>query len=211
MSSDPSSLESDLRRLRAAALDDSLLERLDSCAAGQWTALSPAETAFERRLQGHAPAALSSSLAAALEATLAGVAFPGGVNIVRFPEPEISAPIRRHRRAWWSAAAAVVALAGAVSAFLLPLGSSDSKVPVVKQQTRPASPPSAARELIPAGFKRGLSEARDEGVIWRSNDRPHRVLKVVYQDQVTLKDRSGTTYQVLQPRVEYILVPANTD
>ena len=30
-------------------------------------------------------------------------------------------------------------------------------------------------------------------------------------DLVTLKDAAGRTYQVEQPRVEYILVPAQTD
>ncbi|MCX6866861.1 MAG: hypothetical protein NTV46_11725, partial [Verrucomicrobia bacterium] len=65
--------------------------------------------------------------------------------------------------------------------------------------------------LIPAGITRGLSEARDEGVIWQANDQPHRVLKIIYMDRVTLKDTTGQTYQVDQPRVEYILVPAKTD
>jgi hypothetical protein len=65
--------------------------------------------------------------------------------------------------------------------------------------------------LVPAGFDRGLSEASDEGVVWQSANRPHRVLKVVYQERVTLKDSAGRTYQVEQPRVEYILVPAKTD
>jgi hypothetical protein len=34
---------------------------------------------------------------------------------------------------------------------------------------------------------------------------------VVYKDLVTLKDASGRTVQVEQPRVEYMLVPAKTD
>jgi hypothetical protein len=69
----------------------------------------------------------------------------------------------------------------------------------------------ATGELIPASFKRGLSETRDEGVIWQTNEQPHRVLKVVYVDRATLKDAQGRTYQVEQPRVEYLLVPAQTD
>ena len=45
----------------------------------------------------------------------------------------------------------------------------------------------------------------------QSNQQPQRVLKVVYMDRVTLKDSAGRTYQVEQPRVEYILVPATAD
>jgi hypothetical protein len=65
--------------------------------------------------------------------------------------------------------------------------------------------------LTPAGLNRGLSEATDEGVILHGNNRPHRVLKFVYREQVTLKDPQGRTYQVERPRVEYLIVPAKTD
>ena len=70
---------------------------------------------------------------------------------------------------------------------------------------------SAHGNFIPAGFNRGLSEVHDEGVVWKSNSQPHSVVRVVYKDLVTLKDASGRTVQVEQPRVEYMLVPAKTD
>lgn len=208
MSSDPSSLESDLRRLRAAALDESLLARLDACAADHWTELSPAETTFERHLQGIAPAALPASLMASLESTLGKVPFPGEKNIVRFPKHGSTTPAPN--RNWWRAAAAV-ALIGAATALLIPQQVTPGAPPTAKHEVHKTIPAGSPPELIPAGFKRGLSEARDEGVIWQSNDRPHRVLKVIYQEEATLKDGSGRTYQVRQPRVEYILVPAKND
>jgi hypothetical protein len=208
MSSDPSSLESDLRRLRAAALDESLLARLDACAADHWSELTPAETVIERHLQGIAPAALPASLMASLESSLAAITFPGEANIVRFPKHQSAAPTRN--RNWWGAAAAV-ALIGAATALFIPQQGAPGAPSTARQESRGTAPATTTPELIPAGFKRGLSEARDEGVIWQSNNRPHRVLKFVYQDQVTLKDRSGRTYQMQQPRVEYILVPAKND
>ena len=208
MSSDLSSLESDLRQLRAAALDESLLARLDACAADHWTALTPAETTFERHLQGIPPAALPASLMASLESTLGAVPFPGEKNIVRFPKHGTAAPASN--RNWWGAAAAV-ALIGAATALLIPQQATPSAPPSAKLENHETKPADSIPQLIPAGFKRGLSEARDEGVIWQSNDRPHRVLKVVYQEEVTLKDGNGRTYQVQQPRVEYILVPAKND
>jgi hypothetical protein len=209
MSLDPASLDSDLRRLRPATLDERLLERLDACTEGNWTELSAAELAFEQRLRGQAPAALPASLMDSLVMTLSDVRFANEEKIVRFPHKEASSP--RNNRGWWGAAAAV-ALTGAVTALMVPVKKQDpgpvAAFPHDPKITRPAN---AGSPLLPAGFKRGLSEARDEGVIWQPDHRPHRVLKVVYQDRVTLKDAAGATYQVEQPRVEYILVPARTD
>jgi hypothetical protein len=37
------------------------------------------------------------------------------------------------------------------------------------------------------------------------------VVRVVYKDHVTLRDASGRTMEVEQPRVEYMLVPDKTD
>ena len=211
MASDSSSIENDLRQLSAAALDESLLARLEACADGSITRLDPAELEFEHRLRGMTPARLSPEMMATLQATVAAVAFPAAEQkIVRFPALELapSRLVRRERR-WWGAAAAV-ALFGAMVGWLVPGGNPTQ--PVV--DSRPAAPairPASPAGLIPAGFNRGLSEASDEGVIWHSSQQPHRVLKVVYQDRVTLKDATGRTYQVEQPRVEYILVPAKTD
>lgn len=206
---DPNNLESDLRQLRPAAIEDSLLDRLDACADGSWTTLDPAEIAFEKQLRGIAPAKLPASLAASLEATLAGVGFPNAEKIVPFPKRANTEPQRS--RGWWSAAA-VVALTGAITALLVPTNHEKGNT-VAAPHINSAPIPSAGQpdRLIPAGFKSGVSEASDEGVIWQNKNRAHRVLKVVYKDLVTLKDENGATYQVEQPRVEYILVPAQAD
>lgn len=208
MSLDPTSLDSDLRRLSPAALDERLLERLDACTEGNWTELSPAELAFEKELRGYAPAALPAVLMDSLAAALSDVRFPNEEKIVRFPHKQAVAP--RRNRGWWSAAAAV-ALTGAITALMVPVKHEPGPVAAVPQEPEITRPATAGSPLIPAGFKRGLSEASDQGVIWQPDHQPHRVLKVVYQDRVTLKDAAGATYQVEQPRVEYILVPARTD
>ena len=209
MPMDSNHIESDLRQLRPAAIEDSLLDRLDACAGGTWTELDPAEIAFEKQLRAIAPAKLPASLAASLEATLSGVGFPQVEKIVPFPRRDAAQP--RRNRGWWSAAA-VVALTGAISALLVPTNNNKGNT-VAAPSINSAPIPSAGRpdRLIPAGFKSGVSEASDEGVIWQNNNRAHRVLKVVYTDLVTLKNANGTTYQVEQPRVEYILVPAHAD
>jgi hypothetical protein len=208
MSFDSSSTEDDLRQLRAAELDEALLARLEACAEGTWTRLDPVELEFEQRLRGIAPARISSSLMASLEAAVSDVPFAKeAAKIVRFPERE--AKVSRQSRAWWSAAAAV-ALFGGLAGSLVPFGKTDKSF-ANAHSSAPSIRSAPSSQLIPAGFNRGLKEASDEGVIWQSSQQPHRVLKVVYQDRVTLKDASGKTYQVEQPRVEYILVPAKTN
>lgn len=204
MSSDPSSIENDLRQLSAAALDEELLARLEACAEGTWTRLDPVEMEFEQRLRGISPAPLSASLMTSLEAVLAEVPYQEAASrIVRFPAQETKTV--RNSRTWWSAAAAV-ALFGGLAGLLVPTAKPGKTIAAA-----PPAPAIRSAPLIPAGFNRGLKEASDEGVIWQSSQQPHRVLKFVYQDRVTLRDASGKTYQVEQPQVEYIFVPAKTD
>jgi hypothetical protein len=214
MSQDPTSIENQLRQVRAATLDDSLLARLEACAGGTWTQLDSGEISIEQHLRKQAPARLSPDFMVRLESTLNEVPFPKSPtseNIVDFPKSEAQDTRTGHR--WWPAAAAV-AIVGALSALFIPenqrtgqLANSDQ--PKKPEITRPIT--SSGGDLVTAGFNRGISEARDEGVIWQANQKPHRVLKVVYRDQITLKDPNGKIYQAEQPKVEYILVPADTN
>jgi hypothetical protein len=212
MSSDGPNLENDLRQLNATALDEALLERLEACAAGTWTQLDPLEKEFEQRLRGISPTALDAGLLARLETSVAAVPFPTErPTIVHFPLRQKAVRSETGKR-WWAAAAAV-ALFGALAGWLLPqqpggqplADTAKEKPPGIQSAAVPAS------QLVPAGYNCGLSEASDEGVVWHSDRKPHRVLKFVYRDRVTLKDAAGRTYQVEQPRVEYLLVPAKTD
>ncbi len=208
MSLDLSSLESDLRRLRPSPLDPPFLARLDSCITHHGTDLPLEISLLEQQLLAISPAKLPPTLHVSLESAVHGLPFPGGEKIVTFPHSGVGPS--RFFRSWWSAAAAV-ALVGAVTGLLMPsLHHSEPLAAAHPGAHAPRSSP-ATEELVPAGFKRGLSEAHVEGVIWPSNEQAHRVLKVVYMDRVTLKDASGRTYQVDKPRVEYILVPEKTD
>jgi hypothetical protein len=208
MSLDPPTLESDLRKLRPAQLDESYLARLESCAEGTWKELDPVEIVLEKRLRACTPARLPAGLTASLESVLDGVRFPNDEKIVPFPTQQASSS--RGNRGWWGAAASV-AITGAITALMMPSGHDSRPVAGTSPDSRSTRPSIASEKLIPAGFNRGLSEASDEGVIWQSNNRPHNVLKVVYMDRVTLKDANGATVEVEQPTVEYILVPAKTD
>lgn len=208
MSYDPSSIESDLGRLRASSLDESLLARLEACADDSWTTVAHTEAVYEQELKSHTPAPLPPALMQSLLHTVSATQFPDQKNIVRFPHARESAsPAPRRQRGWWRAAAAV-AIAGGLSALMLPQGQQGQSQTASAHHS--GSPASGSR-FVPAGFARGLADASDEGVIWQKDKRPHRVLRVVYKDRVTLKDQNGKTYQVEQPRVEYIIVPAKND
>ena len=214
MSSDPNPIDSDIRNVRAAALDDALLDRLDACANGQWTRLTPTELAFENSLKAFTPAKLPASLMRSLEAAAAAAPFPSGdTKILSFPEK--TAARQQHRRSGWAVAAAV-ALCGAVTALMMPHDGSKSGLAAsnpdpVRSAGAAAVPSPADDRLVPAGFNTGISETSDQGVVWQPNSTPHRVLKVVSMDKVTYKDASGRTYQIEKPRVDYILVPDKAD
>lgn len=201
-------MECALRQLRPTTLDAALLSRLEGCTANTWTEPTPETLRLAQQLQSLAPANLPASLKISLEALVSTVEFPKNTNILTFPQSQH--PARNHARTWWSAAAAV-ALIGALSALIVPPRHETHRFTGGPSKSQNALPTRSSAHLVPASFNRGLTETHDEGVIWPSNEPAQRVLKVVYTDRVTLKDATGQTYQVEQPRVEYILVPAKAD
>ncbi len=208
MHSDQSSFEKELEKLRPTALDEALLDRLESCSEDTWKDLGTDETAFETHLSESNPAPLPADLLTSLEAIVAHTPFPGQQKVVSFPDKTEK---RKSSDSFWWSRVAGVALLGAAAALYLPSLND-------KQQTTantPAAPRTVntrvdASNLVPAGFRRGLQEATDGGIVM-NRQKPHRVLKLVYLDEVTLKSPDGKTYTARQPRVEYILVPAETE
>ncbi len=208
MSHEITSLESQLRALRPASPGPALLDRLEACAAGVWQNTSRTERAAGEALAGRQPAALPPALLESLHGVLDQVPFPQPSKIVAFPAKAGAPALRRHSRL---AAVALVALCGVLTALLVPV--SDKPDAVAANPPRPGAAPAAANKanLTPAGFRRGLSEASDEGVVWQSPHRAYRILRVDYQDTYTMPGSDGSIYQLEQPRVEYILVPAKID
>lgn len=210
MNHDPSTLEEELRKLQAAPLDEALLARLEASADGTWTELTHEEVRFENFLRESSPAKLEADFLTRLDSVTAGVHFPLNDKVILFPNGT-GAPVKRESRSMWAAAAAV-ALIGAATALFMPAPSSPKSPPIVSNnRIAPPAVSNSNQNFVPASFNRGLSEVHDEGVVWKSNSEPHRVVRVVYNDHVTLKDASGRTVEVEQPRVEYMLVPDKTD
>lgn len=210
MNSDSTSLEAQLRDLQAATLDEAFLLRLEAAADGSLTQLSPEETRFESSLRRISPANLSPELLSELTAIVHEVPFAVDEKIVLFPKAASSATVRTHRPMWGAAAA--VALIGALSALLVPADKArEMPVPQTAAVSSPPAATPARTNLIPAGFDRGVREVSDEGIVWKSNNQPHSMVRVVYQDKITLKDERGRTFQLEQPRTQIMLVPAKTD
>jgi len=209
MKHDPSNLEEELRQLQAAPLDEALLARLEASADGTWTELTHEEVRFENFLRETSPAKLPADFLASLESVTAGVHFSVDEKVILFPNGNAAPKERRHRPIW--AAAAAVALIGAASALLVPTADTPKTDSQASNRTTPPAIAAEAGNFVPTSFNRGLSEVHDEGVVWKSNNQPHRVVRVVYTEHVTLRDASGRTVEVEQPRVKYMLVPDKTD
>lgn len=207
MHDDMSDIESALRKLRPAGSREQLIDRLEACALGEWQEPLAEEAHLEEELRAISPTRLDPALMASLEAICTAIPFPKEKNIVGFPKLG-SRTTKTSRRPW--AAAAAIALIGAATALLAPFKQQATNRATDSADARTITTPSNA-VLTPASFKRGLTAASDEGVVWQSNQRPHRVLKFTYQDCATLRDDKGRTYEFEQPRVEYVLVPAKTD
>ncbi len=207
MTHDQTSLEAELRELQAASLDEDLLLRLEAAAEGTLTELGHGELRLEKLLRDASPAPLPAEFLSGLESVLQGVPFPVDEKIVLFPKANISPKAVKKRPTW--AAAAAVALIGAATALLVPVNKPAGAT--TAQSGSPVSPATSADHFIPASFNRGVSNVSDEGVVWKNDNQPHQLMRVEYVDKTTLKDKDGRTYQVEQPRVRYMLVPARTD
>lgn len=210
MPDDLATLEADLGHFCPAALDEKLMQRLEACAEGILEKLDSDEIQFEKILHRSRPAGLDADFLARLESVVHEVPFAVDEKIVLFPKAAV--PQARHgRRPVWSAAAAVAAI-GAVSAFLVPAGNKPDGMVRQGNTTPPAARLAAPfPNFAPASFNRGVSEVRDEGIVWESKNQPLTRVRVVYMDQITLKDAEGRTVVVEQPRVEYMMLPAKTD
>lgn len=209
MKKDPSIIEEELRKLVPAPLDEALLARLEASADGAWTEFTQDEIRFEILLKECSPSKLSPDFLACLENITTGVHFPVNEKILLFPQGS-GVIQKRENRSFWGAAAAV-ALIGAATALLV---SSPRQTSASTQAANNSALPFAANSnsgFVPAGFERGVSEVHDEGVVWKSNNAPHRIVRVDYMDHATFKDANGRTLEVEQPRVKFMLVPTNPD
>ena len=210
MKKDSKELEDQLTGQQVADLDEQLLDRLEAAAEGTLTQLNEEEVKFEARLRAIQPQGLSPQLLASLESKVEGLPAPTQVSVLPFPGSQHIKKDQPAPRFSWAAAAAAVLFLGVLSALWLD--------PMTGTTNTAGNPPTSSGNSIntplpsalPAEFTRALSEAQNEGIIWKDNDSPHQVIKVTYTDRVSMEREDGSTYVVEKPRVEYYLVPTES-
>jgi len=206
MSPDAASLEAELRQLQATTLDDAFFARLEAASADTLTTLSHEEIRFEALLRQATPAPLPADFLMKLEAITSSTPFGFEDKILPFPKAGQAPVTSRKPTSLWRAAAAV-AIIGASTALLIPAGNR-SKDPAPSQASisRPSSD-----HFIPASFDRNVSNFKNEGTIWNADKQPQSVIRVEYKDKIIYKDSMNRTFQIEQPRVQYMSVPVRTD
>ena len=206
----PNIFEQELRNLQPAALDTEFLDRLSACAEGTFTDTADADAGIGALLGSVKPRALPAALQSSLAGALDGVPFAVDEKIVLFHgSAKAGHGQSRGFRRFNFAAAAAVAILGAAAALMVPQGGRTATTAEAGGTPSGGTVPSA--HFAPASFGRDLSETRDEGVIWRGNNQPHRVLRLTFLENVTMKNADGKTIQVQRPHYEYVIVPEKVD
>lgn len=159
---------------------------------------------IEKMLEGLTPARVPDELVAKIGSEAAAGRFGSdeGAKVVPFPSDSrrvtrVPAP----KQNWTWVAAAAVAVLGAVIAWVMP------------DRKDVATAASAAERLTYTAdaARTGIGDIRDEGVVWTAVGRPMRKVRVVYRDQMSLRNAHGELIEVVMPRIEYILVPERVD
>lgn len=216
MSKIPTITERELSNLNPTGLDDDFLSRLTACAEGTHVQLFDEEAAFEARLRALRPRSIPNALRSSLLDALGDTPFAVDDKILLFNKPSNGASVTGQKKSalrFNIAAAAAVALLGSLAALMVPAETKHVQTAVTGDKSESLSPPftTAPSMIAPASFNRNPSETRDEGVIWRGKNQPHRVLRMTYMEKVTVLDAAGNPAIVEKPRFEYVIVPEKID
>lgn len=216
MSRIPTITEQELSNLNPSGLDEAFLVRLTACAEGNHSVLSEDEVAFEMTLRALRPRTIPSALQLSLLDALGDAPFSVDEKIVLFNKPSSGAFTNGSKKTPFRfdiAAAAAVALLGSIAAFMVPAETQKGYNAVTVDPAESITIPftTAPSNVSPAGFNRNLSETRDEGVIWRGKNQPHRVTRMTYMEKAIVIDAAGNPVSVDRPRFEYVIIPEKID
>jgi hypothetical protein len=161
---------------------------------------------FEEELERLCPVAMPDGMIARMEAAMDGwQEEPTDENVVRFPSME-AGKAGGSRNGFWAAAAAV-ALLGALAAFLVPTNPRNNRV--VNNAGSGASYTPAS--FSPVGASSNIVAASDEGFVVTEDAIPHRAVRVEYMNQIDFTNKRGERLQVEVPRVRIVLIPVRVD
>ena len=122
------------------------------------------------------------------------------------------------------AAAAAVALLGAVAALVAPgLNQGSSSVAVEAsgelinqpeiQQSVNVNNVAQPRDawLVPDSYSHNVTNTTQRGVVMSKDNTPHRVIQIDYTDSVKFLNKEGHEFEIERPGVNMLLVPVDVD
>ena len=162
---------------------------------------------FEEELERLCPVAMPDGLIARMEAAMDGWQEEPveEENVVPFPSQEEESP-GASRRGFWAAAAAV-AILGALAALFVPTDQGGDRRTARNANESGFTPAS----FSPVGASRNILAASDEGFVMTKDAIPHRAVRVEYMDQIEFTNDQGERLQVEAPRVRIVLIPVQVD
>ncbi|MBT8037743.1 MAG: hypothetical protein KJO21_09380 [Verrucomicrobiae bacterium] len=132
---------------------------------------------------------------------------------------EKSTPVRRKWDRSLLAAAAAVAMLGAVSALVLPRFVNPAHAEGVVLNDAPAMTPDFSitsvvepRDawLLPDSLSHKVVNTTDRGVVMTHDNTPHRCIRVDYVDRMVVQDEQGREIEIIRPSVDIMLLPVET-
>jgi len=169
---------------------------------------------LEKQLTDLSPSPLSENLISRMEQAMISWEshLPAEEKIVFFEksvQPETQAKTPETKKSYfpvWSAAAAV-ALMGAVGFTFMssddgPANNPLSTYAITKDADQQAEPTNVTKH-----FSHQLMNASNEGITYAGNDKPYKVIRIEYTQDVEHVDDNGNTFIKKEPIVEHIMVP----
>lgn len=231
------SLEAQLRSLTPKSLSDPALQRMEKIMeqSGDLPLLDSESatesmmdlTDVEMCLSQMAPAALSNDVLTRMtramdnwQDTSAQTQETESDNVLQLTQK--SRPARRGSSRGMFAAAAAVALMGAIAALTLPSLQKNSSSSVTAQQTPDGhgqasgavlsdSPVDPNAWMASDGLSHKVTNTSEKGIILSRDNTPHRCIRVDSMEKLKVKDSNGREIEIMRPTVNYMLIPVETN
>ena len=197
------SLESDLASYQPVELNSDQLDSMQSAME---------LTQIEDYLGGFSPEGMPTELLQRMEDAMDGWQKHTPENLVEFNSQESTSARKSSNSLVWSSAAAIIVLCAV--GFVLSQGHVDSGVtdlPVATTTTDVnQSEEDNLVDITSGEHSNNIINVSNEGVVV-TEDIPHRIMKVHYEEVYKVRDASGRIYEVRQPKVKIVLVPVKSN
>lgn len=220
-------LEQQLQTLVPCSIPQGMMNRIEQSMLATGESSPPAEDDFddlEIHLGHIAPTAMPEDMLGRMVRAMDRwhEHVPVEEKVVPFGEKQTSTAERQQARKRMFAAAAAVALLGAVTALTLPRFSKDPQIStasVASTHTITHDPGNtvmvdvAPRDalFLPDSLSHKVTKTSDHGVVMTRDNTPHRCIRVDYIDRIKVQDDEGREIEIERPGVDYMLLPVETN